>query len=167
MAIPVWRAVKGYEGLYSVSNTGQVKSLFRYKKVLKPNVKKRGYCTVELFKDGQSKRLLIHRLVAEAFIPNWFNYPQVNHIDEDKTNNNFDNLEWCDCQYNVNFGTARKRMIEKLSKPVLQFTKTGELVREYPSAREADQSGFNHSTIAKCCNGKQKYHKGFIWKYKQ
>ena len=185
MAIPVWRAVKGYEGLYAVNNTGQVKSLFRYKKVLKPNVMKRGYCTVELFKDGQSKRLLIHRLVAEAFIPNPYNFPQVNHIDENPMNNSADNLEWCTAKYNMNYGEGaktrhlridyttekRKQIARENGKakavPVAQY-KEGNKICVYDNARIAsNKTGVNHSHILDVANGKRKTAGGYVWMYER
>lgn len=173
----IWLPVKDFEGLYEVSSCGRVRSLgngIRNSKqgVLKPFKKYDGYFLVGLHKNGKVKVYLIHRLVAETFIPNLFDYQQVNHIDENKTNNNVENLEWCDHKYNCNYGTRNKRISEKMtngkkSKPILQFTKTGELVREYPSTREAGRNGFHPGHIIDCCKGKQKYHKGFIWKYKQ
>ena len=121
--IEEWRPVVGYEGLYEVSNTGQVRSLDRFYyrlhkgKVLSPAKDRYGYLTVTLNCNGKSKTIKIHRLVAQAFIENPDNLPQVNHKDEDKTNNNVDNLEWCTAKYNVNFGTRQERyrntMLEK------------------------------------------------------
>ena len=91
----IWKDVVGYEGLYEVSNFGNVRSLFRYKKQLRWDVANNRYATVQLFKNKIGKRLLVHRLVAEAFLPNPRNLPVVNHKDENKLNNNVDNLEWC------------------------------------------------------------------------
>ena len=113
-----WKSIPGYEGLYEVSSYGRVKSLERYKsnnggiqlikeKILKPHNTKKGYLTVQF----SNKIFKVHRLVAEAFIPNPDNLPMVNHKDEDKTNNNVDNLEWCTAKYNSNYGTAIERMI--------------------------------------------------------
>lgn len=118
--IEEWRSVIGYEGLYEVSNTGRVRSLDRcvkysngqihlYKgKILSPVIKDNGYLVVNL----QRRTFYIHRLVTEAFIPNPDNLIEVNHKDEDKTNNSVDNLEWCDHKYNVNFGTRNIRAKE-------------------------------------------------------
>ena len=121
--IEEWRPVVGYEGLYEVSNIGRVRSLDRFYyrlhkgKVLSPTKDRYGYLTVTLNCNGKSKTIKIHRLVAQAFLPNPDNLPQVNHKDEDKTNNNVDNLEWCTAKYNVNFGTRQERyrntMLEK------------------------------------------------------
>ena len=111
-----WRDIKGYEGLYQVSSLGRVKSLkdshdnYR-EKILKPgNV--RGYLHVNLYKDTKRKTYRIHRLVAEAFISNPNNYEEVNHKDEDKTNNCVSNLEWCTREYNMSYGTINKRISE-------------------------------------------------------
>lgn len=167
----IWLPIKGYEGKYEVSSLGRVRSLNYHRtgqtKYMILQNDKYGYKCVPLRKNGKLRLHKVHRLVAEAFIPNWFDEPQVNHIDEDKTNNHVDNLEWCDAKYNNNFGTTRERMVGKQSKPVLQLTKTGELVREWPSTMEAGRNGFHQCEISLCCNGKRKSHKGYIWKYKE
>lgn len=172
----IWKDIEGYEGLYQVSTHGMVRSM-NYRLtgrtvVLNPVETTYGYLKVRLYKNRKGKTFLVHRLVAKAFIPNWFDDPCVNHIDEDKTNNNVDNLEWCSVEYNDNYGTRNKRVSEKLtngklSKPVLQLTKTGELVREYTSAREAGRNGYYQPNVSACCSGKLKSYKGFIWKYKE
>ena len=126
--IEEWRPVVGYEGLYEVSNTGQVRSLDRYVidslghrkfykgKVLSIVKNKNGYLLINLYCNEKNKKCLVHRLVAEAFVSNPDNLPEVNHKDEDKTNNRVDNLEWCNRKYNVNFGTARIRRKDTLIK---------------------------------------------------
>lgn len=181
-----WRDVVGYEGLYSVSNTGEIFSHIT-NRVLKHNIMSTGYHTVELFKRNgeKSKRVLVHRLVAAAFLPNSFNYPQVNHLDENKGNNCADNLEWCTAKYNMNYGkmgkirhtlidyTAenRKEIARKngkaTSRPVEQFTIDGVFMASYPSLAEASRiTGANKSHIGECCKGKiYKTVGGFIWKY--
>jgi hypothetical protein len=168
----IWKDIKDYEGLYQVSNLGRVKSLlFGKEKILRPIEHTVGYLEVSLFKDGKVKRFYIHRLVATAFLPNPDNKPVINHKDEVKTNNfvgtpendyKDGNLEWCDKEYNNNYGTR----IERVSKSVLQFSKAGELIREWPSTAECGRNGFNQGHIVLCCNGKEKSHKGYIWKYK-
>lgn len=121
-----WNDVKGYEGLYQVSNFGNVKSLkriqqYRYadkgvrerivnEKLLRPApTGKKHYLSVSLYKDGKSCTKAVHRLVAEAFIPNPLGLMQVNHKDEDKSNNSANNLEWCTCKYNINYGSGNSR----------------------------------------------------------
>lgn len=108
----VWRPVVNYEGLYEVSDCGQVRNVKRCSllKNLKTNC---GYYQVYLYKDGVRKGLKVHRLVAEAFIPNPLSLPQVNHKDEVKTNNNVDNLEWCTVKYNVNYGCRTDNAIHR------------------------------------------------------
>ena len=118
--IEEWRPIEGYEGLYEVSNTGQVRSLDRYDnrncfrkgKVLSPIKDTDDYLKVNLYCNGKNKKCLVHRLVALTFIPNPDGLPQVNHKDEDKTNNSVDNLEWCTEKYNCNYGSRNIRRRE-------------------------------------------------------
>lgn len=159
-----WRDIKGYEGLYQVSNEGRVKGLKR-NNLRKFNDNGYGYYMVLLSKDGIKKPLYVHRLVAEAFIPNPDNLPQVNHKNELKHQNNVDNLEWCSNKYNMNYGTARERTSEKQRKEVHQFKLDGELVKIYNGINTCAEFGFEPSCISQCCNGVRKTHKGYIWKY--
>lgn len=181
----IWKAVEGYEGYYEVSSYGRVRSLDRVEydhfnrgecncrkrlfkgRILKPNKVRNGYLQIGLSKSGKVKGVLIHRLVAEAFIPNPSNLPQVNHKDEVKTNNHVENLEWCTCLYNMRYGTCQQRRAEKQSIPVLQIDiNTGEVITDYPSAREAErQLNIRQCAISECCNGKRKTAYGFKWKY--
>ena len=116
--IEEWRPVVGYEGLYEVSNTGQVRSLDRYDsmnrflrgRILRLFTDGLGYLRAQLYSNSKRKSFLVHRLVAQAFILNPDNLPQVNHRDESPSNDNVDNLEWCDGKYNVNYGTRRDRI---------------------------------------------------------
>lgn len=186
MGIPVlWRSVVGYENLYEVSSNGDIRSLYRYKKTLKHSISKNGYHTVELFKDGKGKRLLVHRLVAEAFIPNLDMFPQVNHIDENKNNNSVSNLEWCTAKYNMNYGNGAKLRHskhdysnpayaqtaringKKTCRAVSQFSKDGILIKTFESGKEAHrQTGINHAHILECCASKKyKTVGGFVWKH--
>ena len=169
----IWKPIKGYEGLYQVSNFGRVKSLkFGKEKILKQSIdKKTGYLHVVLCKNEILKTYYVHRLVAEAFIDNSDNLPQVNHKDENPQNNIYINLEWCDRKYNCNYGTRNERISEKmtngkLSKPVLQYTLDGELVKEWSSTHECCRNGYNRGNVWACCLGRLKTYKGFIWKYK-
>ena len=167
-----WKPIKGYEGLYEVSNLGRVKSLkFGKERMLKVSKDKKGYLHVVLCKNGILKTYYVHRLVAEAFIDNTDNLPQVNHKDENPQNNIYTNLEWCDRKYNCNYGTRNERISEKmtngkLSKPVLQYTLDGELVKEWSSTHECGRNGYNRGNVWACCLGRLKTYKGFIWKYK-
>ena len=120
--IEEWRPVVGYEGIYEVSNTGKVRSLDMYVKIGYGNYRlhkgkvisllkkgEYGYIQVNLCYNGKLYKKYVHRLVAQAFLPNPDNLPEVNHRDEDKRNNRVDNLEWCDRSYNLKYGTARIR----------------------------------------------------------
>lgn len=169
-----WKEIAGYEGLYQVSDQGRVKSLWHGKeKILKPRKQNCGYLNVILYKDGHSKTITVHRLVATAFISNPSNLETINHKDEDKTNNTVSNLEWMSQRENNNYGTRNKRSSEtqinhpSLSKKVQMFDKsTGELLTIFPSTHEADRiTGISHQNISSCCKGKLKSAGGYIWRY--
>lgn len=165
-----WRDIKGYEGLYMVSNLGNVKSLNYLRNgkegILKPKEDRYGYMQVVIRKDGKNKNYTVHRLVAQAFLPNPDNLPQVNHKDEDKTNNNVDNLEWCSPKYNLNYGTRNKRASEKKIKPVIGINEVSGLILEFPSTVEAErQTGIANQNISACCRGRQKSAGGYYWYY--
>lgn len=174
----IWRNIEGYEGLYQVSNMGRVRSLDRWvdnkgnsKRLIKGKILKtvgnNGYQHVLLCKNGKGKWFYVHRLVAMAFLPNPDNLPEINHISEDKTNNFYGNLEWCDRKYNVNYGTRNEKTRNgKLSKKVYQYSLDGKFIAEYPSTKEVErQLGYKVPNISYCCNGKQKTAYGYIWKY--
>lgn len=166
----VWKDITGYEGLYQVSNLGNVKSLnynrTGQEKILKAINHKCGYLRVTLYKNSKCVTYRLHRLVAQAFIPNPDNLPEVNHKDEDKSNNCVNNLEWCDSKYNINYGTGITRSKEKRSKAVLGYHKKDNYIVEYPSIHEAARAlGIKSSNICNCCNGKIKSYKGFVWRY--
>jgi hypothetical protein len=117
----IWKEIKDYEGLYQISNLGRVKSLEkkvgfrkRKEKILKQHFDKDGYVKVYLCKNSKVKFLSVHRLIAQAFIPNPDELPQINHKDENKANNKIENLEWCTCKYNINYGTRTKRQKETI-----------------------------------------------------
>ena len=169
----IWKDIEEYEGLYQVSDNGRVRSLkYGKERILKPERCKNGYLRVNLCKNEKQKHFLVHRLVALTFITNPNNLPQINHKDEDKTNNSVQNLEWCDQKYNHNYGTINQRISEKmtngkLSKPVLQFTLDGKFVREFKSGMDIKRNlGYSCGNISSCCLGKRKSANGFIWKYK-
>ena len=174
----IWEDIKGYEGLYQVSNLGKVKSL-NYRRTCKERIlipckPANGYLCVSLYKNGIHKTFTIHRLIAQAFIENHENLQQVNHIDEDKTNNCVSNLEWCDRKYNNNYGTRNERMLKtrklrnckKAEISVLQFIKDGKFVNEFPSRNEAERcTGITQQSICACCKGKLNSAGGHIWFY--
>lgn len=174
-----WRPIVGYEGLYEVSNTGEIRSLphilnshtgmrVLQGKVLKQSKNiKTHYHSVCLSKNNESKMFLVHRLVAMAFIPNEKNYPQVNHKDENKSNNAVENLEWCTAKYNNNYGTVKQRISAKNKKskckPVAQML-NGIVLDIFPStisARHVADPGH----IGKCCHGKRKSAGGYQWAF--
>lgn len=128
----------------------------------------KGYLIVKLSKNNISHTIKVHKLVANAFIPNPFKLPQINHRDEDKTNNNVDNLEWCTNKYNCNYGTHNKRMSKTLSKTVYQYSNNYDLIKVWDSAVQCsrENSRYNHRHISECCLGKRKTHQGYKWSYK-
>lgn len=163
MNTELWKDINGYEGLYQVSNFGNIKS--RNKKLLKPALNKSGYYMVNLFKHNIGKSHYIHRLVAEAFISNPSNLPYVNHKDENKLNNSADNLEWCSFNYNCNYGTRNQRLAEKHNVAVAQYDTKGNLLNVFKSQSAAAEAvGGNQQNISSCCRGKQKTHRGFVFK---
>ncbi|AWH15268.1 NUMOD4 motif protein [Enterococcus phage vB_EfaS_AL2] len=167
-----WRDIKGYEGLYQVSNLGRIKSLKRTTnnyscntdKILKPSFNKKGYLQLQLCKDNCAKTCRVHRLVAEAFIANHGNKPEVNHIDEDKTNNMVSNLEWVTSKENVNHGTRTSRMIITNLIPIVAIKDNIRL--EFNSQKEcAIELGLSTGHISECLSGKRKTHGG--WKFER
>lgn len=167
--IEVWKEIEGYPN-YQISNLGRVKSLNYLRtgkeKIMKGYKDKYGYLYVGLYKEGKVKMLKIHRLVALAFIDNPDNLQQVNHIDENPTNNSVDNLEWCTAKYNINYGTRNKRASESKSLPILQFSFDGEFIKKWDSATEASRVlGINQGNICSCLKGKLKTAGNYIWCY--
>ena len=171
----VWKPIKGYEGLYEVSNLGRVKSTERRGAYgLKENGRIRslgernGYRYIALCKDGKYKKQYVHRLVAQAFIPNPENLPCVNHKDESKGNNRVDNLEWCTYRYNSCYGSANEKRAKQKSKPVIATNvATGEK-EYYASAVEAIKKLSKYQrngNITAVLKGKRKTAFGRTWEY--
>ena len=170
----IWKDIKDYEGRYQVSNLGRVRSFFYGKKfheegrIISTKLNNRNYTQVHLFKNGKEKMNLMHRLVAEAFIPNPNNLPQVNHIDENKENNCANNLEWCNNKYNAYYGTRITRSGEKHRKQVFQYDLENNLIHIYNSLKEAGKTmNLAPTTIGDCCRGKTNTAGGYKWKYKE
>lgn len=170
-----WKPVVGFEDYYIVSSTGLVFSL-RTNRILKKSLNNAGYFRVELNVNGEAKKYSIHRLVAEAFIPNPDNLPCVNHKDEDTHNNNVDNLEWCTAQYNNVYGTNIERRVAHTkykhgaerpgAKKVYRYDLKGNLISEYPSVADAGrETGYNSKSIARACTGKLKKYMENVWSY--
>lgn len=182
-----WRDVVGFEGRYLVSNQGRVVSLQRKVNVgnsgwrilpptlLKPYISKVGnyirYC-VSLWNENRISKKKIHRLVAEAFIPNPNKYLEIDHIDTDTSNNCVKNLRWCDRKANANnpITLSKNREVRlgkpmpKLQKPIVQLL-NGSLINVFPSIKSTTQFGFNKNTISQCCNNVRPSHKGYQWMF--
>ena len=186
-----WREIDGFPN-YMVSNTGEIKSLNYNKtgreKILIPHKLSNGYLGINLYDDNKrSCYLLIHRLVAQAFLPNPNGYSIINHKDENRSNNSVNNLEWCSYKYNLNYGNRNSKLSNSLTNnpffsiPVLQYSKTREFLKEFPSIAEAARTINNGNikaavtNILKCCKGvadtqfgivRRKTAYGYIWKFK-
>lgn len=168
----IWKDIKGYEGLYQVSNLGRVKSFRGSAKfgkpkefILKPSLINSGYHVVTLYYGNQKKhKFQVHRLVAETFIDNPDHLPCVNHKDENKLNNCVSNLEWCTYQYNNNYGTARIRASKTRSKPIMQMTLEGVHIATYCSSSVAAELLNRSATIVRkwCDDG---IGGGYKWRY--
>jgi NUMOD4 motif-containing protein/HNH endonuclease len=179
--VEIWEDVKGYEGIYEVSSNGRVKSLDRKSahgrcgtvklksKILKPYSCNGRYPRIPLCKEGRVKMHYVHRLVAEAFIDNPLNKPEVNHIDEVKNNNKAENLEWCTRMENVHHGTAIERAAANRAKNMAfvdQYNSKFQLIKRYKSKAELErQTDYDISRIINCCEGASIVGYGFIWRY--
>lgn len=176
----IWVAVKGFDK-YEISNTGLIRSLNYnrkgYKKLLKLLPNGKGYLKVWLCSNGKKHTKDVHRLVAEHFVENPNNFGDVNHIDGCKTNNHYQNLEWCSRSKNIKHAYDNglnslhlSEAIKHRSRIVLQYTQGGELIAQYTSASEAAKKNrFNQGKISKYCRGENKRkatYKGYIWRYK-
>lgn len=161
-----WKEVKGYEGLYLVSDSGDVVSVTRGLKI--PQVNEDGYLRVQLCKGGVQKNYYVHRLVAEAFIENPQGLPIINHRDENKMNNVVDNLEWCTNLYNNTYGTRMERVAnarkDKRTVAILQFDIDGKFVRRWDGVYLACRElGVCKASVHRCIRGKQNTAGGFRW----
>ncbi len=173
----VWKDVCGYEGLYVVSNQGRVISLERpkpyrdgfrtqRKREMRWHLVNGGYAQMALTKNGERRQFLVHRLVAQAFIPNLLGRPQVNHIDGNKLNNCVENLEWCTAEENM-LHSSNAGLRTDL-KPVDMFTTSGEYVRSYSCTKEAERdTGIWNQNISRCCNGKAETAGGYVWRFRE
>ena len=172
-----WKPLERYNGLYLVSDDGQIFST-RSNRLLKPQVTNVGYLRIELNINGKTYREGVHRLVAECFVPNPNNYPVVNHKDENPLNNHADNLEWCTQKYNMNYGTCIERRVAHMdyksgaenhkSKRVYQFDLEGNFIAEYGGVREAERiTGLASNCISKAATGILKQYAGYVWCYEK
>lgn len=190
-----WKDIEGYEGLYQVSNTGKVKSIshkvkFRHfhrlipERELRLATDKFGYKRVCLTVDNKKYTARVHRLVAIAFIPNSKNLPCVNHLDENKANNNVSNLTWVTYKENSNYGTVKERrvsnfdyaskvkntdiraMAKKLKIPLIQKDLFGNTIKIWESGTDAAlELNINQGNISSCCNGIRNHAGGYKWEF--
>lgn len=186
-----WKPIIGYEGLYNISTYGRIYSIPRKGTkggIVKPSFSSSGYLQTHLCKDKTRKTFQIHRLVAKHFLDNENGYPEVNHIDECKTNNHVSNLEWCTRLQNVRHGTGIERMAKahdyktsaiksaanhdykevarKQSKRVVQMGADGHVIKVWDSVRDASRNfGCSSSQISNVCNGKAFTTQGYRWKF--
>lgn len=179
-----WRDIADYKGLYQISSIGRVRSMdridalgrLRHAQILKHKHNNRGYYTYCLNADGRAKYFLAHRLVAQAFIPNPDELPEVNHKDEDKSNNCVSNLEWCSDKYNLNYGTRKDRICKSVGyqnktnyfckpKPIIAIEIETGHVHELPSVHAVKRLGIDFRQASSVLRGKQKTAHGYTFEY--
>lgn len=172
-----WKEIPNTDGLYLISSEGKVFSV-RSNKVLRNQQIKNGYWRIELNVDGEKERHFIHRLVAEAFLPNPDNLPCVNHKDENPSNNCVDNLEWCTHSYNTNYGNRLAKFQEHIqacrgsanpqSKTIYQYDLEGNYIAKYGSAGEAERVLLvDGDCVLKCARGQLKQYKGYVFQFEE
>lgn len=184
----IWKPAAGYEDSYEVSTAGDVRSIdklvhnssteyIRKGRMLAQRMANSGYLQVNLWNNNKRKVCYVHRLVAETFIPNPQEFPQVNHKDEERTNNNVYNLEWCTRKYNMNYGTFPQKRRERalrdrnaigISKKVYQYDYSGSLINTYPSLHEVERcTGIKQDKISKSCRKKGSHRtcNGYVWSF--
>ncbi len=160
----MWKQIKGTK--YEVNENGEIRNS-ETGHIKKQRINKRGYATVNMYKDGKMQKVVVHRLVAEAFIPKEEGKNCVNHKDEDKTNNYFGNLEWCDIRYNNHYGTRQAKCDAARSKAVGAY-KDGKLCAIYPSiVKAAEALGVNPTSIGNAIRHENYTHtcKGYEWRF--
>lgn len=185
----IYKNIIGYEGLYKISEYGNIIHLSRKikssrstsgyritkEKELKVQINKYGYKNILLADiNGIRKHHLIHQLVAKAFLKNPNNYISINHKDENKINNHYSNLEWCTIRHNNLYNNRQQKINEKLRntiktrKPILQYDLNMNFIQEFQSINEAcRQLDIFKYPLSQCCNNKKKNYKGYIWKFKE
>ena len=177
----IWKDIEGYEGLYQVSNQGRVRSLDRCVnhggrsnkglslkkgKILSQGKDGNGYPSVMLSKNSKTKRRHVYRFVAELFVPNPYNLPEVNHKDENKMNSCADNLEWCTRSYNNSYNGLAKKKGKMRKKPIIQMDMDGnELVYWFSATDCQEETGWFVSNILNVCHGKAKSAYNHMWKF--
>ena len=157
----VWRDVQNYEGLYKVSNLGRILSV-KKQLILKPKQSHHNYLRIQLYNKSKFKTFAIHRIVATAFIPNPNNYKEVNHLNENPSDNSVANLEWCSRKHNVNYGARTT----KTMKMVTQIDKNDNVVATYRSLSEASKkTNARQGAISNVCTGRAKTAGGSRWRF--
>lgn len=176
-SIEIWKDIEGYEGMYQVSNMGRVRALDRVKPnsggqiakghILPQSDNGHGYRFVSLWKFNKGRRFYVHRLVASAFIPNPNNFPIINHKDENKSNNRYENLEWCTQKYNINYGNHMKRLKESYiangnNRPIDVYDKNGAFLKTFDCSNEVcKELGVHRRGLYLVCQGVAKSYKGY------
>ena len=175
----IWKPVIGYENYYEVSNKGRIRSLDRVTLFKDGKTRKfcgkiislramnnSGYLTVGLHDTGKQKTFLVHRIVAEAFIENPNGYKEINHIDQNKLNNDVSNLEWCTHKENVNHGDEIERGAIKQRRCFRQLDMDGNLIKVWNGFKKMQrETGFERKSVYECCIGKRESYKGYRWEY--
>lgn len=178
----IWKDIKGYEGLYQVSNLGNIRSLYKYKgsnkRVLHKIISNKGYYVISLVKNKRKKQYRVHQLVANAFIINDNNYPVINHIDGNKLNNNVTNLEWCTVSHNnkeayrIGLSKPNRVMLGRKSEkcpnsiPINQYDMNGNFIRRWNCSYDVIRElGLRSNHIANCCKGDRNSFAGYKWSY--
>lgn len=165
----IWKDIPNYEDLYQASNLGRIKSL-NFNGTGKEKIRSiqttGNYNHIILYKNGKRKNFSIQKLIALTFIPNPNNYKEINHKDENTRNNNVNNLEWCNHNYNINYGNRTKKMKEKQSIKINQYDLYGNYIKTWDCMNDAIRF-YNNTHICDVCKNKRKNASGFLWKYKQ
>ena len=167
MVDEIWKDIPEYEGLYQISNLGDIRRIWKTKTTkCKPSLDSHNYKQIVLTKNKIRKSYKVHRLVALVFIENPNNYEEINHKDENKQNNCINNLEWCDRKYNCNYGNRNYRCTRHRLQRIQQYDKANNLVGEFPSLKEAEKvTNIKYQNISRCCRNQRKSAGGYIWKY--
>ena len=163
--VEIWKDIPDYEGLYMISNYGNIK-ITKNNKLCKPSDDGKGYLQIVLTKNKKRKCYKIHKLVAKTYISNLDNLPQINHKDQNKKNNSINNLEWCTQKYNCNYGDRNYRCTKHRLHKVKQIDLKNNIIKEYNSLKEAESNTkIKYQQISACCRNIQKSAGGFLWEY--
>lgn len=168
----IWKDIKGYEGIYQVSNMGNIRSLnyrkMNQNKILKLDKDINGYLNADLNLNGKREVYKVHRLVAEAFIENKHNKKVINHKNGIREDNRVENLEWCTSSYNnTNIVKRQYKNVKRNRKEIEQYDENNNLIKTWNSISTASiETGISYPNICSCCKGRLNSAGGYIWKYK-